>query len=408
MEKEQKERIFMKGLYCGVILTFLCLLLVVGFSGWRMRRKVSEKKETNIAQEKLELDGREIGHKIEEIEKTVNEMFMGEIDSQQVEDTIYRGMLWGLEDVYTEYYSEEDMKAMEDSISGSYSGIGATLIQDVETNQITVESCFEGSPAAEAGVLPGDIVYGMNGQELKDRNLTEVVSEIKSEENDVITLMIRRGEETIELEVVPRAIEVPTVNGQMLEESIGYLQITEFDDVTTNQFEETLAELQAEGMQKLIVDVRNNPGGNLEVVCEILDQILPEGMIVYTEDKNGERKEYFSDAKRSLQLPMAVLINENSASAAEIFAGAIKDYGLGTLVGTTTFGKGIVQRLFHFTDGTGMKLTIAKYYTPNGNDIHEKGVEPDVEIEQIDDGTGNTTEAEDVQLQKAIHILGEN
>lgn len=408
MEKEQKERIFMKGLYCGVILTFLCLLLVVGFYGWRMRRKVSEKKETNIAQEKLELDGREIGHKIEEIEKTVNEMFMGEIDSQQVEDTIYRGMLWGLEDVYTEYYSEEDMKAMEDSISGSYSGIGATLIQDVETNQITVESCFEGSPAAEAGVLPGDIVYGMNGQELKDRNLTEVVSEIKSEENDVITLMIRRGEETIELEVVPRAIEVPTVNGQMLEESIGYLQITEFDDVTTNQFEETLAELQAEGMQKLIVDVRNNPGGNLEVVCEILDQILPEGMIVYTEDKNGERKEYFSDAKRSLQLPMAVLINENSASAAEIFAGAIKDYGLGTLVGTTTFGKGIVQRLFHFTDGTGMKLTIAKYYTPNGNDIHEKGVEPDVEIEQIDDGTGNTTEAEDVQLQKAIHILGEN
>ncbi len=408
MEKEQKERIFMKGLYCGVILTFVCLVFAGGFSRWRMQRKVSEKEEKNVAQEKLELDSREIGRKIDEIEKTVNEVFMGEIDSQQVEDTIYRGMLWGLDDAYTEYYSEEDMKTMEDSISGSYSGIGATLMQDTETNQITVESCFEGSPAAEAGVLPGDIVYGLNGQEIEDKSLTEVISEIKSEENDVIALMIRRGEETLELEVVPRAIEVPTVSGHMLGQGIGYLQITEFDDVTTKQFEETLAELQAEGLQKLMIDVRNNPGGSLEVVCEILDQILPEGLIVYTEDKNGERKEYFSDAGRSLQMPMAVLINENSASAAEIFAGAIKDHGLGTLVGTTTFGKGIVQRLFHFTDGTGMKLTIAKYYTPNGNDIHEKGVEPDVKVEQTDAGVQNVTEAEDAQLQKAMQILREN
>ena len=401
MEKEEKERVFMKGLYCGVILTFVCLLLTVGFSGWRARYRTAEKEE-NIVQEKLELNGREISHKIDEIEKTVNEMFMGDIDSQQVEDTIYRGMLWGLEDAYTEYYSEEDMKAMEDSISGSYSGIGATLMQDIETKQITVESCFEGSPAAEAGILPGDIVYGLNGMEIGDRSLTEVISEIKSEENDAITLMIRRGEETMELEVIPRAIEVPTVKGHMLEESIGYLQITEFDDVTAKQFEETLAQLQSEGMQKVIFDVRGNPGGNLEVVCEILDQILPEGLIVYTEDKNGERKEYFSDAEHSLALPMAVLINENSASAAEIFAGAIKDHELGTLVGTTTFGKGIVQRLFHFTDGTGMKLTIAKYYTPNGNDIHQKGIEPDVKVEQSDDGEAAEG---DVQLQKAMQIL---
>ncbi len=401
MEKEEKERVFMKGLYCGVILTFVCLLLAVGFSGWRARYRTAEKEE-NIAQEKLELNGRKISHKIDEIEKTVNEMFMGDIDSQQVEDTIYRGMLWGLEDAYTEYYSEEDMKAMEDSISGSYSGIGATLMQDIETKEITVEACFEGSPAAEAGILPGDIVYGLNGMEIGDRSLTEVISEIKSEENDAITLMIRRGEETMELEVIPRAIEVPTVKGHMLEESIGYLQITEFDDVTAKQFEETLAQLQSEGMQKVIFDVRGNPGGNLEVVCEILDQILPEDLIVYTEDKNGERKEYFSDAEHSLALPMAVLINENSASAAEIFAGAIKDHELGTLVGTTTFGKGIVQRLFHFTDGTGMKLTIAKYYTPNGNDIHQKGIEPDVKVEQNDDGE---EEEEDVQLQKAMQIL---
>lgn len=401
MEKEEKERVFMKGLYCGVILTFVCLLLTVGFSGWRARYRTAEKEE-NIAQEKLELNGREISHKIDEIEKTVNEMFMGDIDSQQVEDTIYRGMLWGLEDAYTEYYSEEDMKAMEDSISGSYSGIGATLMQDIETKQITVESCFEGSPAAEAGILPDDIVYGLNGMEIGDRSLTEVISEIKSEENDAITLMIRRGEENMELEVIPRAIEVPTVKGHMLEESIGYLQITEFDDVTAKQFEETLAQLQSEGMQKVIFDVRGNPGGNLEVVCEILDQILPEGLIVYTEDKNGERKEYFSDAEHSLALPMAVLINENSASAAEIFAGAIKDHELGTLVGTTTFGKGIVQRLFHFTDGTGMKLTIAKYYTPNGNDIHQKGIEPDVKVEQSDDGEAAEG---DVQLQKAMQIL---
>lgn len=407
MEKEEKERIFMKGLYCGVLLAFVCLFAAIGFYGWRMKHQSAGKKENIAAEEELKLNGKAIGRKIEEIEKVVNEMFMGEIDSQQVEDTIYRGMLWGLDDAYTEYYSREDLKAMEESISGSYSGIGATLMQDMETKQVVVESCFEGSPAMEAGLQAGDIVCGLNGEEIGGRSVTEIVSEIKSEENDTVALTIERNGEIMELEVTRRAVEVPTVNGHMLADGIGYLQIIEFDDVTTKQFENTLAELLAEGMEKLIVDVRDNPGGNLEVVCDILDRILPEGRIVYTEDKNGNRREYFSDAEHSLKMPMAVLINENSASASEIFAGAIKDYGLGTLVGTTTFGKGIVQRLFDFTDGTGMKLTIAKYYTPNGNDIHKKGVEPDIEVTQEAE-SGQAEEPEDVQLQKALQLLQEN
>jgi len=193
----------------------------------------------------------------------------------------------------------------------------------------------------------------------------------------------------------------------MLEGKTGYIAITEFDTITEEQFNTALAELEAQGMEKLIIDLRNNLGGVLQTVCNMLEQMLPEGLIVYTENKDGERTEYKSDGKHQFQKPLAVLINENSASASEIFAGAIKDYGIGTLVGTTTYGKGIVQRIVNLDDGTAVKLTIAKYYTPNGNDIHGKGIEPDVEVE-LNDNLKQKTEIEkeeDNQLQKAIEIL---
>ena len=188
----------------------------------------------------------------------------------------------------------------------------------------------------------------------------------------------------------------------MKEDQIGYIRITEFDQVTYEQFKTALEDLQNKGIKGLIMDVRGNPGGNLETVCDILDLILPKGLIVYTEDKDGKREEYSSDAEHSIEIPMTVLVDGRSASASEIFAGAIQDYKLGKLVGTTTYGKGVVQQIFPLTDGTSIKLTIAEYFTPNGRNIHGKGIEPDVEQEYVYD-EGNPEN--DNQLKKAVEVL---
>ena len=257
--------------------------------------------------------------------------------------------------------------------------------------------------------MPGDIIYKINGTEVSGTDLTEVVSRIKTEPGDSVNIeVVREGEaEELSFDVVRAHIEIPTVNSEMLEGKIGYIEVTEFDTVTKEQFRTALETLENQGMEKLIIDLRNNPGGVLDTVCNMLEQILPEGLIVYTEDKQGNRTEYKSSGRHEFKKPMAVLVNGNSASASEIFAGAVKDYGIGTLVGTKTFGKGIVQRIVNLNDGTAVKLTVSKYYTPKGNDIHKVGIEPDVEVELDESLKQKITieKAEDNQLQKAIEIL---
>ncbi|RDY29544.1 S41 family peptidase, partial [Lachnotalea glycerini] len=267
------------------------------------------------------------------------------------------------------------------------------------------------SPGLEAGILPGDILYKVDGTEVTGMEISNVVAMIKGEEGTTVNLtLVREGvSENIELTVERKQIEIPTISYEVLDNNIGYIYISEFDTITESQFTSALDDLNKQGIDGLVVDLRDNPGGNLDVVNSILDQILPEGMIVYTEDKYGEREEYKSDEENQFNKPLAVLINGNSASASEIFAGAIKDYGIGTLVGTKTFGKGIVQRLIELGDGTAMKLTISKYYTPKGYNIHKIGIEPDVEIE-LDESLKTQaviTHDEDNQLQKALEIIRE-
>ena len=217
------------------------------------------------------------------------------------------------------------------------------------------------------------------------------------------------SEEPLSFDVKRAPVEIPTVSHEMLEGKIGYIEITEFDVITEEQFREAMADLESQGMEKLVVDLRNNPGGVLGSVCNVLEQILPEGLIDYTEDRNGERDEYRCSGDHEFKKPLAVLVNGNSASAAEIFAGAVKDYGIGTLVGTTTFGKGIVQRIINLNDGTAVKLTVSKYYTPKGNNIHKVGIEPDVEVELDEELRQKVTieKSEDNQLQKAVEILNQ-
>ena len=273
------------------------------------------------------------------------------------------------------------------------------LSQDVTTGIITVVQAFEGTPAAEAGLQPGDILYQVEGEEVTGQDLTLVVTDLKGEENTEVHIGIVRDGEILEMTLTRKNIEIPTVDYELLEEGIGYIAISEFEDLTDDQFMEAFEDLKSQGMEKLIIDLRNNGGGLVDVTCNILDQLLPEGTIVYTEDKYGERQTEYSDAEHYFDGEMAVLVNGNSASASEIFAGAIKDYGVGTLIGTQTYGKGIVQSLFRLEDGSAVKITVSRYYTPAGNNIHEVGITPDIVLE-YDESAGT-----DNQLERALEVL---
>ena len=270
-----------------------------------------------------------------------------------------------------------------------------------------ISGVMDDTPAQEAGLREGDIIYEVDGESTKGLSLTAVVSRVKGREGTTVHLKIYREGETdyLEMDIVrARQIETATVYWGMVEDSeIGYLRIREFDTVTVDQYTEAMAELNENGMKGLILDLRSNPGGDLDAVVEIARKILPEGLIVYTEDKDGNRKEYTCDGTRELQMPLVVLVNGYSASASEILAGAIQDYNKGTLLGTRTFGKGIVQRIYRLEDGTALRLTVSAYFTPSGRNIHGIGIEPDIELEY--DYDAYEADGTDNQVERAIEIL---
>lgn len=395
MEERPKRHSFLKGLLCGVLL----YVVTMGVSGGAA--PYFYQKFTHTAQNKSLENEAEITEKMEELNSYIDQYYLFDYTDEDVESGIYKGMMAGLGDVYTCYYTPEEYASFMESSNGNYSGIGAMLSQDYSTGIITVVQVFEGSPAEEVGLQPDDILYKVKGEEVTGQDLSLVVTDLKGEEGTDVQISVMRDTEEIDLTVTRRKIEIPTVSSRMLTDTIGYIQIAEFDDVTDEQFAGALEELKKEGMQDLVIDLRNNGGGLVDVTCTILDQLLPEGLIVYTEDKNGNRQEEYSDAEHYFDGKMAVLVNGNSASASEIFAGAIKDYGAGTLIGTQTFGKGIVQSLFPLSDGSAIKITVSRYYTPAGNNIHEVGIEPDIILEK------DTESADDNQLQKAIEVLSE-
>lgn len=411
---EQDNRFF-KGFLSGICAMLVIAGIVLFVRGEKLKREYiilqHQKEAAAERSDVLELDQDKIERKIENIESIINQYYLDEIDQEEVESYLYKGLIAGLGDNYAAYYTKEELEKTTEASNGSYKGIGAVLSQDRTTGLITVVRCYEGTPSAEAGLLPGDVISAINDTQVTEMELTEVVSMIKTEPGDTVKIEVaREGEDDYISFDVPRAdIEVPTVNAEMLEGNIGYIEITEFDVITEEQFAQALSDLESQGMEKLIIDLRNNPGGVLGAVCNMLEQILPEGLIVYTEDKDGNRTEYKSSGENEFDKPLALLVNGNSASASEIFAGAVKDYGIGTLVGTKTFGKGIVQRIINLNDGTAVKLTVSKYYTPKGNDIHKVGIEPDVEVELNEELKQKVTieKSEDNQLQKAIEVLNE-
>ena len=346
--------------------------------------------------------------KIEYLEKMIDQEYLGEVDNAEMAEGIYAGLVYGLGDVYSRYYTADEYAQETASTDGAYAGIGVS-IQKNKNGGVQIAECYEGGPGAEAGLQTGDVITAINDTDVTDMELSDVVSLIRENKDKTIVLTVFREneEKSREISVDVTDVELPSVFGEMLNKKTGYIQITQFTGVTPQQYKDMFAELKDKGMERLVIDLRYNPGGLLTSVCDILREILPEGLIVYTEDKYGNREEETCDGKHQLDMPLAVLVNENSASASEIFAGAVQDHEVGTIVGTTTYGKGVVQELRQLSDGSAVKLTVSNYYTPNGNSINKVGIKPDVEVKLASEllNKDEITHEEDNQLQKALDVI---
>lgn len=387
------KKTFLRGAVCGA----LVVLLAAGIVSCGLKESMISSSGGRTVSSKTE-------KKLDLIKGLIDEAYLGNVDEKQLEQGIYEGYVGGLDDPYSVYYDEENTKSLMESTEGEYDGIGTVLTQSRDTGIVTLTHVYDDSPAMKAGLKDGDILYKVEDTEVTGMELSEVASRVRGEGGTKVNLTVLRGErgEEITVTAVRGKIEVQTVETRMLKGHIGYMSVSEFDSVTYDQYIKGLDKLTGEGMKGLVVDLRGNPGGNLNTVCDMLDVMLPKGLIVYIQDKNGEKQEMTSDDENQFTLPMTVLVNENSASASEIYAGAIQDYGLGKIVGTQTYGKGVVQRIYDLKDGTCVKLTIAEYYTPKGRNINGKGITPDVEVPYEFDE--KNPEA-DNQLERAVEEL---
>ena len=339
------------------------------------------------------------------IRTLLEEDYIGELDDEQMLETAIKGYVAGVGDEYTVYYTKEEMDAQYDEAMGNYVGIGIYMIVNYEEGTIQVVEPMKGSPAIEAGIQEGDMITSVNGEKLTPENVKDLSNEIKGEEGTTVKLGIKRGEETFELEVERKRIEVSHIESKMLENNIAYIQVLDFDGGTAKEFKENYEDLKNQGATSLIIDIRGNGGGVVDEAIDMLEMICDKGSTLLIEtDKNENEKVIKSEESPIIGIPIVVLVNGNSASASEIFAGALKDYNKATIIGTTTYGKGVIQTLLRLSDGSGLKMTTEEYCTPNRNKINKIGIEPDITVELPDDAE-DITEENDTQLQRAIEEL---
>lgn len=412
MDLEKKKRSgfgFISGLLAGVIMTSLVVVLGYGIGQFMTEEEGTGTNTGNANVVMVQQDGivsSEFLQKIDVIETLIDENFyLDEVSAEVLREGAYDGIVAALDDIYSVYYTPEEAEEVFQQSEGIYYGIGAYVQMDTVTGYAKITGTIKDTPAEEAGLQAGDILYKVNGEDMAGLDVSQVVLHIKGEEGTTVHLTLVRGNEYVEVDVERRKIESPTIEYSMLDDGMGYVQITEFDDVTVNQFQEAVAALEKENIKGLILDLRGNPGGNLYSVVDIADMLLDQGIILYTEDKQGRKEVYNSGNGTIIDVPMVVLVDGNSASASEVLSGALKDHGKATLVGTTTFGKGIVQTIRTLKDGSAIKLTISAYYTPAGTNIHGTGIEPDVVVEF--DGEAYRADGYDNQLEKAKEVLGE-
>ena len=427
MEERDNKNKFWKGVLTGTLITAFCAMAVVGIASgiWLVARstKVTENGDTGetsgshvvaeheVADKEMELY--EIGYKLDYIEKLIDTYFLFDEETEREDpmDWMYIGYVASLRDPYSSYYSEEEYQSLMESTEGEYCGIGVMVSQNVYTGIVTVVKVFKDAPADIAGMLPGDIITAVEGMDISGMDLSLVVSDhIKGEEGTEVSLTVYREsvDDYVDLTMTRRIVQNPTVEYEMLEEKIGYISLSSFEDVSTAQFINAVDELEEQGMQGLIVDLRNNGGGVVSAAEGIADYLIPDGKdIVSFKGKGVEDSTYVAKDGHQMDVPMVVLVNGESASASEVLTGALKDHKLATVVGTRTFGKGIAQGIFPLPDGSALKLTTAYYYVPSGDCIHKEGIEPDVFVELNEEleTLVEIPKEDDNQIRAAIDVL---
>ncbi len=391
----------------GKVILALVLTAGVGFTGYI----VGLNRDLNAANKSEDQAHIEDMHMLKSL---LDKNFLFDYDEKDLYEGSLKGMFANLGDPYTQYYSKDEFSKLMETLDGRYKGIGV-LVQASKEGFIKVVQVFDASPASEAGLKEGDYIIKVEGKEYSADQMEEAVAIMKGEEDTNVKITVRRMEEDgknfkdIDMEVARRDVKVDTIDESLMEirdKKIGYIHIKSFDDVTGEDFEASYKKLKDAGMEGLVLDLRNNPGGSLDVCLDIADKFLDKGVIVTTEDKQGEVITEESDEEKD-DIPMTVLVNENSASASEILSGALKDRDRAKIIGKKTFGKGIVQKLFPLDDGSGAKITISEYHTPSGAKINKVGVEPDIEVENTEEGLEISKKnfSKDDQFKKALQVL---
>lgn len=398
-----KDKKFWQGFLGGALSVIACVLLgcvIMTATGRIDLTMVLHGSSNSILNSSLQ-------QKMTEIQSYVNQFFLDDIDREKMQDAVCKGMVNGLGDTYAAYYNEEEYQDMKEKTSGNYCGIGAVVSQSATDGSISIVQTIKGGPAEKAGMKSGDMIVEVDGISTQGMDLTALISKTKGDAGTKVKVTVLRDGHQKKYTITRKEIHSQTVEYRMLDDKIGYIAVSSFEEVTKQQFRDALKKLEKEGEKSLIIDLRNNGGGLLSTAVDMLDRLLPKGTLVYTKDKNGEKEVYSATDEESFDKPVAILVNENSASASEVFSGAMQDYKKAVLVGTTTFGKGIVQTVFDLPDGTALKLTTSKYYTPKGRNIHGTGLEPDIPV-TLDETTYTQKKSGltiDNQMERAVEYL---
>lgn len=346
--------------------------------------------------------------KLNTIKKIINEDFLGEVDETKLTEAAIKGYVEGLDDEYTEYFTKEEMEEFKTETEGNYVGIGIYMLKNTKDNNIIVLSAIKGSPAEEVGLKTGDIIKKVNDKEYTAEEFEKIASDIKGKAGSKVKLEIQRGEETLTFEIERKKIELYPIESEVLENDIGYINISSFCEDCSSKFKENYDKLKKKNIKSLVIDLRNNGGGIVDEALEILDYILDkDSIMLITANKKGEEKIEKAKKKPTIEVPIVVLVNENTASSSEIFAAALKENNKAKIIGTKTYGKGVIQESITLSDGSGIKITTEEYYTPNRNKINKIGITPDIEVD-LEEKTKNITEIsrdQDTQLKKAIETL---
>lgn len=401
MEKDKKYRIYKTIMMLAIVIFITFMITSISLYTYYTKNPIIITSNTKSTKN-------DIANKLENYRQIIEKYYLGEIDDKKLEEGAIKGYIEGLGDPYTEYISKEDMKDYLEDTMGNFVGIGIYMIKNTEYDRIQVLSTIKGSPAEKIGIQAGDLIISVDGVEYKADDMTTASNNIKGEEGTKVTIELLRGAQNIKYEIIREKVKVNQVEGKVLANNIGYIQFTSFDETTAEDFKAKYQELAKQGIQSLIIDLRNNGGGIVDQALEIADYVATkDSVLLYEVDKNNKETVRKAETDPIINMPIIILTNEHTASASEILAGALKDLGKAKTVGTTTYGKGVIQQILKLSDGSGIKITIEEYQTPNKNKINKVGIEPDEKVELPDsvESIFNVKESEDTQLQKAIEML---